>query len=276
MSQGNNIIGVVGTSIGWVASDILDVDAKLSPVGNYGGFGMTVAPMNDSPAIDGGQNCVRDLSCAANNPVNAVSSDQRLANRDDATVDIGAYETNSAYVAELPDGELAEAYNFVITPNASTFTYGVTSGTLPPGLNFVTSLFRLAKSGVPAGVVSLSGTPTSAGTFPFSLTINGAGNSAVVNYSLTINGTSANVSIGGKVVNNFGAGISGAIVTISDGGSFIQSRRANTFGYFNFDGIPSGQNYSITVQRKGYTFDPFPITPTGNVGDIVITATSNN
>ncbi len=63
MSQGNNIIGDVGTSVGWIASDILDVDAKLSPAGNYGGFGMTVAPMNDSPAIDAGQNCVRDLSC---------------------------------------------------------------------------------------------------------------------------------------------------------------------------------------------------------------------
>ncbi len=206
-----------------------------------------------------------------------MSSDQRLATRDDATVDIGAYETNSAYVAELPDGELGEPYNFVITPNAGSFTYGVTSGALPSGINLTANLFASpAKLGIPVGVVSLSGTPSSAGTFPFSVTISGAGNSAIVNYSLTINGASANVSVGGQVVNSFGAGISGAIVTISDGGSFIQSRRANTFGYFTFDAIASGQNYSITVQRKGYTFDPLPITPTGNVGDLVITATSSN
>src|SRR5690606_36987612 len=70
-SQGNNIIGVVGTSIGWIKSDMLGVDPKLGPSGFFGGAMSdlwSVVPMNDSPAINAGQNCVRDLSCAANDP----------------------------------------------------------------------------------------------------------------------------------------------------------------------------------------------------------------
>ncbi len=96
-SEGNNIIGNVGTSTGWVASDLLNTDPMLGMLADNGGFGMTFLPMAGSPAIDGGQNCVLDLTCSANNPPQAVTTDQRgVARPQGAAVDIGSVEVASA------------------------------------------------------------------------------------------------------------------------------------------------------------------------------------
>ncbi len=92
-SQGNNIIGNVGTSTGWEMSDLLNTNPMLGMLADNGGFGMTFLPMTGSPAIDAGQNCVLDLSCSANNPPEAVTTDQRGVSRPQGkTVDIGAVE----------------------------------------------------------------------------------------------------------------------------------------------------------------------------------------
>ncbi|HVE56290.1 MAG TPA: carboxypeptidase-like regulatory domain-containing protein, partial [Pyrinomonadaceae bacterium] len=51
-----------------------------------------------STAIDAGQNCVVDLSCATNNPAIAVNTDQRGTIRPTGSaVDIGAVEINYGY-----------------------------------------------------------------------------------------------------------------------------------------------------------------------------------
>ncbi len=92
-SEGNNIIGNAGTSTGWLMSDQLNTNPMLNPLANNGGFGMTFLPMMGSPAIDAGQNCVVNLSCATNNPPDAVTTDQRGVSRPQGmTVDIGAVE----------------------------------------------------------------------------------------------------------------------------------------------------------------------------------------
>ena len=92
-SQGNNIIGNVGTSTGWEMSDLLNTNPMLGMLADNGGFGQTFLPMMGSPAIDAGQNCVLDLTCAANNPPQAVTTDQRGVTRPQGkVVDIGAVE----------------------------------------------------------------------------------------------------------------------------------------------------------------------------------------
>ncbi len=96
-SAGNNIIGNVGTSTGWIASDLLNTNPMLGALTNNGGFTNTFLPMAGSPAINTGQNCVVDLSCATNNPPNAVTTDQRgIARPAGGTVDIGAVEVAAA------------------------------------------------------------------------------------------------------------------------------------------------------------------------------------
>lgn len=102
-SQGNNIIGNIGTSTGWVASDLQNVSPNLGALAANGGLGQTQIPLPGSPAIDAGQNCVVDLTCSAANPPVAVTTDQRGITRpQNAIVDIGAVEvavTSSATVS---------------------------------------------------------------------------------------------------------------------------------------------------------------------------------
>lgn len=98
-SQGNNIISAVGASAGWIGSDLQNVDPMLSAFANYGGLGNSFLPMPGSLAIDGGQNCVTDLSCASANPQSALTTDQRgVARPANGTVDIGAVEAANTSV----------------------------------------------------------------------------------------------------------------------------------------------------------------------------------
>lgn len=96
-SQGNNIIGNTGTSTGWVASDLLNTNPLLSPLADNGGATQTFLPQMGSPAINGGQNCVLDSTCDANNPPANVTTDQRgIARPQGANVDIGSVEVGMA------------------------------------------------------------------------------------------------------------------------------------------------------------------------------------
>jgi filamentous hemagglutinin family protein len=51
-SQGNNLIGNTTGAIGFVATDLLNVNPRLAPLGNYGGSTQTHALLPGSPAID--------------------------------------------------------------------------------------------------------------------------------------------------------------------------------------------------------------------------------
>ncbi len=109
-SEGNNIIGNVGTSTGWVMSDQLNTNPMLGTLAANGGFGQTFLPLTGSPAIDAGNNCVINLSCSTNNPPTAVTMDQRGTSRPQgATVDVGSVEVglNATFpgtgVGPIPD-----------------------------------------------------------------------------------------------------------------------------------------------------------------------------
>lgn len=97
VSLGNNIIGNVGTSTGWIASDLQNTNPLLGPLADNGGPTRTYLPQPGSPAINGGQNCVVDLSCPTDNPNAALTTDQRgLARLNGANVDIGSVEVAAA------------------------------------------------------------------------------------------------------------------------------------------------------------------------------------
>ena len=101
-SLGNNIIGSVGTSAGWAMSDLQNVNPLLGALADNGGFGPTHLPQAGSPAIDGGQNCVVNLSCSASNPPQAITTDQRGVTRPQGSaVDIGAVEVAAAVSATV-------------------------------------------------------------------------------------------------------------------------------------------------------------------------------
>ena len=97
VSFGNNLIGTsINFEFGvgqWLASDMLNQNAGLAPLGNRGGATQTHALLPNSLAINAGNNCVLTANgCGDNNP--AVPTDQRGVNRV-GTVDIGAFEFTS-------------------------------------------------------------------------------------------------------------------------------------------------------------------------------------
>lgn len=173
-SEGNNIIGNVGTSTGWVASDLQNTAPVLGPLADNGGFGQTFLPQAGSPAIDAGQNCVRDLTCSANNPPAAVTEDQRGVSRTtNGNVDIGSVEVASA---------------------------------------------------VP-------------------------------------------VSVGGRVFSSVGVALPLALVSVTDGNE-TRYFFTNSFGYYSFEGLTAGTEYTVSVSSKAASFTPQVVTPANDISDL--------
>lgn len=84
--------------------------------------------------------------------------------------------TISVLPATLPDGDTSAAYNATLTGSggAAPYSFAVTTGSLPPGLSM--------DSGG-----SISGTPSSAGTFPFTVTATDAnGCTGTQGYSIAV------------------------------------------------------------------------------------------
>lgn len=239
-SEGNNIIGNVGTATGWIASDLQNTNPILSPLGFYGGNGLSYALLSGSPAINGGQNCVTDLTCTANNPPVAITNDQRGASR--SNVDIGAFEDSAAYRALLPTATLNQAYSTVLSPNVGSFTFTNTGGSPPAGVSVNTG-------GI---IASVSGTPFAGGIFDFAVTISNGMNSAVVNYRLNVAPTTA--SIGGRITAGNGNGIGKVLILLTDSSGNTRRAISSPFGYYNFENINTGEIVQITVASKIYTF----------------------
>lgn len=76
--------------------------------------------------------------------------------------------------------------------------------------------------------------------------------------------TAANVSVSGRVSTTAGTGIMRARVTMIDGEN-VRTVFTNSFGYYRFDNVPSGQTYTVQVSAKRFTFQPRILTPTDDV-----------
>lgn len=265
-SQGNNIIRTVGTSTGWIASDLQNVDPLLAPLGYYGSslpgtpLYYTHALLNNSPAINAGNNCVADLTCAAANPPVALATDQRGAPRA-GNVDVGAYEFNGTYIAVLPNATIGQPYNFTLALSTNGFTYLISGGTFPQGM-------FLQSGGMTA---SFGGTPFETGTHNF--IVSDSTNTLTVRYMITVvSNAQANVSVGGTVTTAGGAAVPNAIVQMTDSMNNTRFARTNGFGYFRFDNVPRNQTYTVAVVSKLYQFQPQTITVTDNVTNLNFTA----
>ncbi|RMH34716.1 MAG: CSLREA domain-containing protein, partial [Acidobacteria bacterium] len=130
-SQGNNLItNTSGITSSLNPSDIVGLDPRLAPLGDYGGLTKTHALLLDSPALNAGNNCVTTQGgCGSNNPPIAINLDQRGNSRTTnagSSVDIGAYEqriavvtnTNNSGLGSLRD-EATSQFGGLITFNIS-------------------------------------------------------------------------------------------------------------------------------------------------------------
>jgi CSLREA domain-containing protein len=253
-SQGYNLIGnTVGTTInGDITGNILNQNARLAPLGFYGGTMETNALLANSPAINNGN--------SATSPTN----DQRGAARI-GTADIGAFELNNAnnggtFAATLPTGKTNFSYNYTLIPNSGSFTYSITSGSLPNGLSLTSNFVgnnsdEKTTTDAPTAVVAISGVPTQGGTFNFAITATDGVNSNVTNYKLNVLvPTAASSTVSGRVFTPTGRGLLNAFVVMTNQNGDAVSVRTNQFGYYRFNGVQSGEIYIFSVQSKRYRF----------------------
>lgn len=169
VSDGNNLIGNSAGSTNWDASDILNTNPQLTPLGNYGGTTQTFNLMPLSPAIDRSGITV------------FPTTDQRgVARPQGSAPDIGAVEYNTVTI-QPPSLPAIDAFTFFSqqfsVPNVTVNSYIVSSGALPPGVT-------LSPSGL------LSGLPSAKGTFNFTISALDVNNTPLAEtpYTWIING----------------------------------------------------------------------------------------
>jgi len=66
--------------------------------------------------------------------------------------------------------------------------------------------------------------------------------------------TAAGVSLSGRVLTSTGQGIARATVALTDGAGQIRYTTTNSFGYYQFDEVPSGAIYTLSVSGTKYQF----------------------
>jgi hypothetical protein len=65
---------------------------------------------------------------------------------------------------------------------------------------------------------------------------------------------SASVSVSGRVMTSGGRGMPYARVSITDSTGNVRITYTSSFGYYRFDNVPAGGNYTIGVVRRRYIF----------------------
>lgn len=69
--------------------------------------------------------------------------------------------------------------------------------------------------------------------------------------------TAAPASLGGRITDNAGRGLSRVTVTLTNQeGTNTRYAVTNAFGYYQFDSVPTGENYVLTPTSKRYEFAP--------------------
>jgi hypothetical protein len=143
-------------------NDIVKTDPKLGALAANGGPTETEKPLKGSPAIDAVPS--GKAGCAAD------ATDQRGVERPQPTngpCDIGAVELAAKPIVihpgSLPHGTVGEAYHALITATGGaypTYTFSLAPGSsLPDGLSL-------------SGHGKITGTPSAAGTFDFTVSVN--------------------------------------------------------------------------------------------------------
>jgi 6-phosphogluconolactonase (cycloisomerase 2 family) len=98
---------------------------------------------------------------------------------------------------------------------------------------------------------------------------NGSGRAPAIAYLPT----GIPVFVSGRVTDSNGRGISGAVVTaISAQDGTVYTARTNPFGYYIFDDLIMGRNYTFEVTQKQFAFSPQALTPNQETNELNFTA----
>lgn len=82
--------------------------------------------------------------------------------------------------------------------------------------------------------------------------------------------TSAPATLSGRVVSESGQSVRGMTVTITGQDGIVRSARTNTFGYFYFGDLRSGETYVVAGKHRRSTISPQVVTLDGDVTGVVL------
>lgn len=236
-------------------------DSRLAPLAFYGGPTRTHALMAGSEAIDGGD--------PDYNSTNYGVFDQRGAGRVvGGRLDIGAFESSIAFdQSTLPNASTTLSYSAQLSATRSD----AVTGFAPSSFSIVTTADESLPPGItlsPTGLIS--GTPTSSGTFNFTVKATDTdGQSGAQRFSIVVLApTAAGVSVSGRLVTSNGNAVANAVVTLGDGAGNLRRMRTNSFGVFSFENVPSGAIYIVGVTASRFTFQPRIISVSDELTDV--------
>ena len=104
-----------------------------------------------------------------------------------------------------------------------------------------------------------------------SVSLSADGNTAIVGGDLDNNNAGAawvftaavptsTVSVSGRVLTADGRGLRNATVSMTDSNGVVRSATSSSFGFFSFDNVVSGQQYTFRVQSRFFRFTPVTVT----------------
>ena len=203
-SLGNNLIGngttsglINGVNNDRVGTATAPLDPMLAPLANNGGATQTHIPLEGSPAINNGNNCV--LQSAANGGclTNHLITDQRgfvRLNPPGGTIDIGAVEYGSSAftftASAAPDLQSSSDTGISNTDNLTNSvapTFDVSGVPSQATVELLRNGILVASAySANGGTVSLSDAPGSDGTFIYTSRVTVAGAMSAVSMPLSI------------------------------------------------------------------------------------------
>jgi hypothetical protein len=166
-------VACFGTLTGTIDDDGTSIEGPSPGFANEAGQDYRLAPT--SPCIDAGT--ILDPATLPDNDVlrQYVKHRSSAARPRDAALDLGAYEAGSSApanlaiaTASLANATVSTAYSATVAATGGTapYAWSIASGSLPPGL------------GLDAASGRISGTPTTAGTWAFTIRVTDAQNPA--------------------------------------------------------------------------------------------------
>ena len=80
--------------------------------------------------------------------------------------------------------------------------------------------------------------------------------------------TVTSASVSGRVATSDGRGLRNATVTMTDQNNVSQSATTSVFGFYQFDGVATGQTYTIAVGSRLFTFTPRAVQVSDNLTNV--------
>ena len=98
----------------------------------------------------------------------------------------------------------------------------------------------------------IAGTPNVSGLFNVRITTSGGPTGTSTNYRLYV--LPATTSVGGRIITPSETLIGRTYVSLISNSGSVRTTQANSFGYYQFEGVNVGEVYQIAVNSKAYTF----------------------